>query len=147
MKHSSNKNEFTIINLYSRKNSRYGVWMAMCMVFASVATIFARSSLRFAAIAVFIVLMGVLLFLKVRENNRKSTLIVADDKLEYESEVLLPEEIARIELGSQTVFIQRNKGMRFNLNLALKDREEFERLIPRMREFGRLHNIKVEVVK
>lgn len=147
MEYARNKNEFTIINLYSRRNSRYGVWIAMCMVFGSVASIFVQSNLRFAAIAVFIVAMAVLLYLKVRENNRTSTLIVADDKLAYESDVLLPEEIARIECWPQTVVIKRNNGRRSHLTLALKDRDEFERLIPRMREFGRLHHIQVEVMK
>jgi hypothetical protein len=45
------------------------------------------------------------------------------------------------------VYFRRKKSRWSNLVLALKDREVFERLIPLMREFGRIHNIKVEVVK
>jgi len=43
--------------------------------------------------------------------------------------------------------INRNKDARSRLGLMLKDREEFERLIVRMREFGKQHNIKVEIVR
>ena len=73
--------------------------------------------------------------------------IVADDKLQHESQVLLPGEIVRIELHHQNVFIRRNKGWRSNLSLLLKNRDEIEPLTARLREFGSRHNIKVEVVK
>jgi len=147
MGNATNKCEFTIVNLYSRKSSRYGVLLALCMLLATLAAIFIKTGNRLVLPAVFGAVMAVLIILNYREIRKTSTLIVADDKLEYESEVLRPEDIERIELRARAMFIRRKTGGWSTLGLALKDREEFERLIPRMREFGRQHNIKVEVVR
>jgi hypothetical protein len=103
------------------------------MLLATLAAIFIKTGNRLVLPAVFGAVMAVLIILNYREIRKTATLIVADDKLEYESEVLRPEDIERIELRARAMFIRRKTGGWTTLGLALKDREEFERLIPRMR--------------
>jgi hypothetical protein len=142
---SANKSEFTIINFHTWKNGLLLAGLPLCTVMSILGSRFLDPGYRHAVTAALIVVIVALVFLYVKESRRTSTLIVADDKLQHESEVLLPGEITRIELHHQNVFIRR-KGWR-NLSLLLKNRDDLEPLTARLREFGSRHNIKVEVVE
>lgn len=144
---SANKREFIIINYYTWKNAFLLAGLPFCTVLSILAPRFLDSNYRHAVTAVLIVAIAALVFLYVKESRRTSKLIVADDKLQHESEVLLPDEIVRIVLYHQNVLIKRSKGWRSNLSLLLKNREDIEPLTAQLREFGSRHNIKVEVVE